>query len=177
MEMLFSSADIDRGVRTLGDQLSADYASEPLTVVGVLTGGLVFLADLIRAMPLPVQVGVVQASSYRGSATTSGPLTISLANLPSVAGRHVVIVDDIFDTGQTLDRLTGEVEALGAASVKTAVLLWKTARRQVARTPDYVVFEIPDRFVVGYGLDFADEYRHLPYLCALQPDEINFSNH
>jgi hypoxanthine phosphoribosyltransferase len=152
--------------------LCADIPEGPVTVVGVLTGCLVFLADLIRQMPRPLRVGLVQASSYRGPATKPGELRLDLDGLPDLTGQTVLLVDDIFDTGHTLTALRAELEQRGARTVITVVLLWKSARRQVPWVPDHFGFEIPDEFVVGYGLDYGGEYRHLPYVGVLEADEI-----
>ncbi len=170
MEVLLSAADIRARVAALATDVAREYASRPFTVVGVLTGSLVFLADLIRQIELPLQIGLVAASSYRGTATTAGTLVIQDALLPDVRGRHLLLLDDILDTGQTISNLVRHLEVdRGAASVKTCVLLRKIGRQTVAFEPDFVGFPIPDRFVVGYGLDFNDDYRHLPFIGVL-PD-------
>ena len=157
---------------SLGSQIARDYRGQPITVLGVLTGSLVFLADLIRRMDLPLKVGLIQASSYRGAATTPGKLSWNTELVPNLSGRHVLLVDDILDTGHTLQTLSQEIQNGEAASVRTCVLLWKTARTQVPLTPDYVGFEIPDEFVVGYGLDYNDQYRHLPHIAVLEPADL-----
>jgi hypoxanthine phosphoribosyltransferase len=138
-------------------------------VVGVLTGCLVFLADLVRRINLPLQIHLVQASSYRGEVTAPGQLRLRLDTLPDLHGRNVLLIDDILDTGHTLGRLVQELHRLGPASVRVAVLLRKEGRQQVECEPDYVGFVIPDAFVVGYGLDYNDEYRHLPHIAVLPP--------
>jgi hypoxanthine phosphoribosyltransferase len=117
-------------------------------------------------------VGVVQARSYRGKATLPGPLVIQADLLPDVRGRQTLVVDDIFDTGQTLMHLMDELSALGPASLRSAVLLRKHGRQRVPLSPDFVAFEIPDEFVVGYGLDYQDAYRNLPYVGALEAGEL-----
>jgi hypoxanthine phosphoribosyltransferase len=170
VEILLTEDQIRQRVRELGRQIEADYQDKRLTIVAVLTGSLIFLADLIRAMALPLRVGLLQASSYRGASTAAGALVINEAFLPIVAGRDVLLLDDILDTGQTLAALVERVGAMGAASVRTAVLLRKRGRQQVPLEPDYAGFEIPDAFVVGYGLDFNDDYRHLPYVAILPSD-------
>ncbi len=141
-------------------------------VIGVLTGSMVLLADLIRQIDLPLQVGLVQARSYRGSATRPGELAIHAELLPEVSGRDVLLVDDIFDTGRTLDALLRQLGDLGPRSLRSAVLLRKRERQQVAIEPDYFVFEIPNVFVVGYGLDYQDSYRHLPYVAELEEHDL-----
>jgi len=152
-------------------QIQADYAGRSVTILGIMTGSVVLLADLIRRIDLPLRVGVVQASSYRGS-TARGALVIQADLMPDVTDRDVLLVDDIFDTGHTLVGLLAHLDTLGVRSARTAVLLFKEGRQEVSYRPDYVGFVIPDRFVVGYGLDYHDEYRHLPYVAALEPGEI-----
>ncbi|HUQ68319.1 MAG TPA: phosphoribosyltransferase family protein, partial [Planctomycetaceae bacterium] len=134
MRTLYTAAEIAERVRELGDELARVYAGRPLTVVGVLHGSVVLVADLIRAMPIPHQIAFVRASSYRGATTTGTNLQTSLEGLPDVAGRDVLLIDDIFDTGRTLSALADSINALGAASLRTVVLLWKVDRREVAAT-------------------------------------------
>jgi hypoxanthine phosphoribosyltransferase len=165
---LISAAAIQNSVAELGGTISRDYADRPLTVLGVLTGSIMLVTDLMRRIDQPHQLGLLQASSYRGPATYPGELRINADFLPDVRGRDVLLVDDIFDTGRTLASVVQRVQALGPASVRTAVLLWKRPRTQVDLRPDYVCFEIPDEFVVGYGLDYNGEYRHLPYIGVLE---------
>jgi hypoxanthine phosphoribosyltransferase len=143
-----------------------------LTIIGVLTGSMVLVADLIRHLDLSVRVGVIQARSYRGPATEPGLLEINGSMLPEVAGRDVLVIDDIFDTGRTLSTRIEQLRGLGASSVRSAVLLRKAGRARVDIVPDHVGFEIPDVFVVGYGLDYQDAYRHLPYVAALEADDL-----
>ena len=172
MKHLIDEAEIRERVHRLGEQIVADYRDGPLTVLGVLTGSIIFLADLIRAVDLPIRLGLIQASSYRGRATRPADLTVSTDLLPDVAGQNVLLVDDIFDTGHTLARICNLVRAEQPRSLRSAVLLWKEGRSQVAIEPDYHCFRIPDVFVVGYGLDYNDQYRHLPYVAALEPGDL-----
>lgn len=167
MRTLISAEQIATGVARLAAQIRSDYEGKSLTVLGVMTGSIILLADLIRKLDLPLQVGLIQASSYRGKSTRPGSLTVQPAVLPDLAGRHVLLLDDIFDTGQTLAALVSLVGEQQPASVRSAVLLWKEGRSQVTLKPDYHVFRIPDEFVVGYGLDYDDEYRHLPHIAVL----------
>jgi hypoxanthine phosphoribosyltransferase len=167
---LISSAAIQTAVADLGRRITLDYAERPLTVLGVLTGSIVLVTDLMRRIERPLQLGLLQASSYRGKATTPGELRINADFLPDLRGRDVLLVDDILDTGRTLDAIVRHVQSLGPSRVRTAVLLWKRVRTQVELQPDYVCFEIPDEFVVGYGLDFNDEYRQLPYIGVLEAE-------
>lgn len=173
MRTLFTAAEIADRVRELGEQLARDYAGRPLTVVGVLHGSVVLVADLIRAIPIPHQIAFVRASSYRGETTTGGELATSLEGLGDIAGRDVLLVDDIFDTGRTLTALVQAIHSLKPASLRTAVLLWKVDRREVAAEPDYYGFKIPDEFVVGYGLDYNGNYRHLPEIAVLEPRDLS----
>ncbi len=167
MEMLLSAEKIQGRVAELARQIAADYHDRPVTILGVLTGSLMFLADLVRQLDLSLRIGFLQASSYRGTATVPGHLRVALEMLPDLAGRHVLLLDDILDTGQTLDYLLGHLGRLGTASIKTGVLLRKQGRQRIPLEPDYCGFTIPDKFVVGYGLDFNDEFRHLPYIAVM----------
>jgi hypoxanthine phosphoribosyltransferase len=167
MEILIPAERIQERVRELAHDIAADYANRPVTIIGVLTGSLMFLADLVRHLNLPLRIGWIQASSYRGAATTPGALHVQPELVPDVSGRHVLLLDDILDTGQTLGHLVGHLRGLSAESVRTAVLLRKLGRQKIPIEPDYCGFEIPDAFVVGYGLDFNDEYRNLPHIAVL----------
>lgn len=168
VEPLISEPQIRDRLAELGRQIEDDYRSRPLTIVAVLTGSLIALADLVRQIHIPHRIALVQASSYRGATTTSTTLVINDAFAPDVSGRDVLLLDDILDTGQTLANLVRHIQDRGAASVKTAVLLRKVGRQVVPIEPDYCGFVIPDVFVIGYGLDFDDDYRHLPYVGVLR---------
>jgi hypoxanthine phosphoribosyltransferase len=173
MEILISAERIQRRVAELAQQIATDYHNHrPITIVGVLTGSLMFLADLVRHLDLPLRIGLIQASSYRGAVTTPGQLRIEPGLLPDVRQRHVLLLDDILDTGQTISHLVAHLRSVQAASVRVAVLLRKQGRQQVAIEPDYCGFDIPNAFVVGYGLDYNDEYRHLPYVAVLPEESI-----
>jgi hypoxanthine phosphoribosyltransferase len=169
MKVLLSADDIQRRVAEMARQIAADYRGQPVTIVGVLTGCLMFLADLVRHLDLPLRIALLQASSYRGEATAPGELRIQTELLPDLRGRHVLLLDDILDTGQTLAHLRQHLHNLGVASLRIGVLLSKRGRQQVPIEVDYRGFDIPDAFVVGYGLDYNDEYRHLPYIAVLEP--------
>lgn len=171
MDVLLSEARIQERVGALGRQIEADYQGKPLTIVAVLTGSLIVLADLIRQIHLPLRVALLQANSYRGAVTKAGALALNEAFAPDVNGRDVLLLDDILDTGHTLAALVPLIRARGARSVRTAVLLRKLGRQVVQIEPDYCGFVIPDVFVVGYGLDYNDDYRHLPHVAVLaNPD-------
>jgi hypoxanthine phosphoribosyltransferase len=167
MQILISADRIHQRVGELAQQIKNHYQGQPITIVGVLTGCLMFLADLVRHLDLPVRLALVQASSYRGATTRPGRLHIQAELSPDLRGRHVLLLDDILDTGQTLAHLVRELAAMGPASLRVAVLLRKQGRQQVPLVPDFCGFDIPDVFVIGYGLDFNDEYRHLPYVAVL----------
>lgn len=165
---LLTETEIAQAVTHLGQQVTADFAGQQLTVLGVLTGSIVLVTDLMRRIELPHQLGLVQASSYRGESTHAGELRINLDFLPEIRGRDVLLVDDIFDTGRTLTRIMEQLELFEPRRVRSAVLLWKKSCSEVATVPDYFCFEIPDEFVVGYGLDYNGEYRHLPYIGVVE---------
>jgi len=172
MKQLISAEEIQSAVGKLGLQLAADYQGCPLTVLGVLTGSIVFLADLIRTIEMPLNVGLLQASSYHGRSTTSGELTINADLLPEIAGRDVLLVDDILDTGKTMQSLVETLQGHSPKSVRSAALLWKEERTVTDIQPDYHCFKIPNEFVVGYGMDFDGQYRHLPAVSALDDAEL-----
>ena len=168
VEVLISESEIRARVTELGRRIERDYEGKPLTIVAVLTGGLIVLADLVRSIRIPHRIGLLQASSYRGASTTASTLIINEAMVPDIAGRDVLLLDDILDTGQTLAALVDHLKHREVHSVKTAVLLRKIGRQTVPIEPDYVGFTIPDAFVVGYGLDHNDDYRHLPHIGVLK---------
>jgi hypoxanthine phosphoribosyltransferase len=172
MKVLLSKDQLHEGVSRLADQITDCYRDQQLTIIGVLTGSIVLLADLIRMIEVPLRVGVLQASSYRGATTTRGELVINAGLMLDVRGRDVLLVDDIFDTGHTLERVVEKMQDFAPASLRSAVLLRKKARQEVAYEPDFVGFDIPDEFVVGYGLDYEDMHRNLPYLAALEPRDL-----
>lgn len=146
-----------------------------MTIVGVLIGSVVLLADLIRLLNMPLRVELVQARSYRND-TRPGPLVINLDLLSTnIRGRNVLLVDDIFDTGHTLWDLIPQLDDLGPASLHSAVLLRKQGCCEVDYKPDFVAFEIPNEFVVGYGLDYHDLYRNLPHIAVLEPADMQTS--
>lgn len=168
MQVLIPADKIQECVVEMARQIATDYRDrKPVTIIGVLTGSLMFLSDLVRHLDLPLRIGWIQASSYRGPATVPGSLHIQPELIPDVRHRHVLLLDDILDTGQTLGYLVEHLGGLETASVRVGVLLRKIGRQKVPVVPDYCGFDIPDVFVVGYGLDFNDEYRHLPYVAVL----------
>jgi hypoxanthine phosphoribosyltransferase len=173
VKILVTAEQIQQSVDKLAAEICQREKGRPLTVIAIMTGSIVFLADLIRKLDMPLRVGVVQTSSYQG--TKRGPLRINSDMMPDIAGRDVLLVDDIFDTGQTLFEVIAELDQFDPRSIRSAVLLLKKGKQEVPLVPDYIGFEIPDEFVVGYGLDYRDAYRNLPYLAALEPGDIESS--
>jgi hypoxanthine phosphoribosyltransferase len=170
VKTLVSADEIQRSIDELAAEIRRREAGRPLTVIAVMTGSIIFLADLVRKLDMPLRVGVIQARSYQG--TKRGSLAINLDMLPEINGRDVLLVDDIFDTGHTLLEVISLLDERRPRSIRSAVLVLKKGKQQVALRPDYVGFEIPDVFVVGYGLDYNDAYRNLPFLAALEPQDI-----
>ena len=170
MKVLLTKEQLDQGIRRMADEIRRQYAGRPLTIVGVLIGSVVLVADLIRLLDIPLRIDLVQARSYQG--IRPGPLVISTEMLTDIRQRDVLLVDDIFDTGQTLWSLVPQIDDLGPSTVHTAVLLRKQGRCKVPIQPDFVGFDIPNEFVVGYGLDYRDLYRNLPYVAVLESEEF-----
>jgi hypoxanthine phosphoribosyltransferase len=166
-EVLVDEASIRAKVTELGRRISDDYRGTNLVLVGLLRGAIVFLSDLMRAIDVPVQLDFIGISSY-GASTESGAVRLVMDLETDIAGRHVLIVEDIVDTGKTLSYLAQVLQARGPASLRICALLDKPERRAVPIAVDYVGFEIPDKFVVGYGLDFAEGYRNLPFIGVLK---------
>jgi hypoxanthine phosphoribosyltransferase len=171
MRVLITTEQIQGRLTELASEIAPEFRDRPLTIVGVLTGSLMFIADLVRRLDIPLRIGLIQASSYRGKTTTAGKLHLDAELLADVRGRHVLLLDDILDTGQTLHHLVRHLHDQGAISVKVAVLLRKLGRQVHHVRVDFVGFDIPDEFVVGYGLDFNDEHRQLPHIAVL-PREL-----
>jgi hypoxanthine phosphoribosyltransferase len=167
-EILVQPDDLSRRVRELGEQISTDYAGKDLLLVGVLKGAVFFLSDLMRHIRVPCEVDFMAVASY-GSATDSSGVVRILKDLDAaIEDRHVLIVEDIIDSGLTLQYLLRNLGAREPASMEVCALLTKPERRKVELKPRYVGFEIPNRFVVGYGLDHAERYRNLPYVAVLE---------
>ncbi|MEQ1827798.1 MAG: hypoxanthine phosphoribosyltransferase [Pirellula sp.] len=171
MKILLNETQIGHGIDRLAMQLKADYRDQPLTIVAIMTGSLVMLADLIRRLEMPVRISLIQASSYRGG-TSSGDLVIRDHMMLDIKDRDVLLIDDIFDTGKTLVQVCQRLSQLGPASIKSAVFLNKQGTSTVAVVPDYTVFDIPNEFVVGYGLDYQDLYRNLPFVGVLEESDL-----
>src|SRR4026207_1647449 len=170
-EILLTEEEIAAKVRELGARISADYAGRRVTLVSVLKGSLPFMADLMRAIDIPVRIDLMEVSSYGGSAAESSGLVRILKDLSaSIADEDVLIVEDIIDTGLTLNYLIRYLRGKGPKSLRICTLLDKPARRLVEIPVDYIGFEIPDQFVIGYGLDFGEVYRNLRDVGVLKPE-------
>jgi hypoxanthine phosphoribosyltransferase len=161
-EVLFSKDVIEQRVRELAEEISRDYAGRELIVVGILKGAFIFMADLVRSFKIPCQVDFAQLTSYGSGTVSSGNVVIRKDIGLPIAGRDVLIVEDIVDTGLTLSFLVETLKKRNPRSLKVCVFLDKRARRKVPFTADYTGFDIDDGFVVGYGLDFNEQARHLP---------------
>ena len=168
-EILIDGDAIAARVAELGAQLTADYAGRDPVLVSVLKGSLMFLADLMRAMEVPLSVDLMEVSSYGAGTETSGQVRILKDLSMSIEGRDVIVVEDIIDTGLTLNYLLRYLADKGPASIRIVCLLDKPARRLAEIPIDYRGFTIPDRFVIGYGLDYDEHYRNLPYIGVLRP--------
>jgi hypoxanthine phosphoribosyltransferase len=171
--VLVSAAAIRRRLKRLGAEISRVYGTEEITAISVINGAILFTADLLREIPNPVRLDCIRVSSYRNATRSQGRpkllqnLTLDLTN------RHVLLIDDILDTGKTLSVVVDLIRKQDPASVKVCVLLDKRGRREVPFEADFVGFSIPDKFVVGYGLDFAERYRNLPCIGVLKPQHQN----
>jgi hypoxanthine phosphoribosyltransferase len=171
-EILISEKQIQAKVEELARRISADYREvDDLVMVGVLKGSFIFLADLARNLTIPRSVDFMALSTYGDGTTTDGAVRMILDLRRNVAGKHVLVVEDIVDTGHTLSYLVRALAARHPASLKTCVLVHKPSRREVYAQIDYLGFEIPDVWVVGCGLDWAEKYRTLPYIGVVHPDE------
>lgn len=168
---LFQASTIQVRIDELAAEITADYQGKDLTVIAVLNGSVMFVADLLRRVPLPLQLDCLSVASYHGGTTSSGVVKFDQLSLPNVVGRHVLLIDDILDSGRTLfairDKLQREAKPL---SLRICVLLRKRKDRAEEVEVDYVGFDIGDEFVVGYGLDFQERYRNLPFVGTLKPE-------
>src|SRR5207253_10699737 len=162
-------------LRRLGElaaQISNDYRDLELTVIAVLNGSLIFMADLLRRIPLPLKLDCLSVASYHGKTETSGEVIFKQVALPDVMDRHILILDDILDSGHTLAAIRDKLETANPRTIRVCVLLSKKKQRARHVDADYVGFDIEDEFVVGYGLDFMESYRNLPYIGVLRKDLI-----
>ncbi len=171
-KVLITKEEIEKRTSELAAEISRDYKGKKLIMICVLTGAMVFFADLIRKIEIPLEVDTIVASSYGAGMTTSGSVRISKDIKYDISGKSVILVEDIIDTGVTLKTLTQMLATRAPESLKVCSLLDKPSRRRVDFEGDYVGFKIPDEFVVGYGLDYAEQYRNLPEVCTLNPEGI-----
>ena len=169
--VLIDTSTLQERIRTLGAELVKTFESveDPLLVIGVLRGSVLFMADLVRAMDRPLETEYIRASSYGDARVSSGTVTLS-GERPDVQGRHVLLVEDIVDTGRTLKTLVAALQTEGVASLTTVSLLDKPSRREVEVEADYVAFTIEDAYVIGYGLDDAGLFRNLPFVAVVDGD-------
>jgi hypoxanthine phosphoribosyltransferase len=169
-EVLIPSKEIQKKVRELGEIITQDYRGERLLLVGVLRGAVIVLGDLMRNIDLPCEIDFMDISSYGTGTSSSGVVRILKDLEEDITARHVLIVEDIIDTGLTLSYLLRSLQARKPASLEICALLTKPSRRRVKLDVKYLGFEVPDEFVVGYGLDFSGAYRNLPDICILKPE-------
>ena len=173
-EVLFSAEMIREKVIELAGRIQRDYEQvDQIIMIGVLKGASVFLSDLIREMHKPVQIDFMAVSSYGASTESTGVVRILKDLEMDIENRHVIVVEDIVDTGLTLQYITDNLKRRNAASIKICTLLDKPSRRKCDLHADYVGYEIPDRFIVGYGIDFAEQYRNLPYIATIRENKID----
>ena len=168
--MLVASEEIGEKVRELGERISEDYRDEEILLLGILRGAVVFLSDLMRCLELPCEIDFMEVSSYGVETTSSGVVRILKDLEEDITGRHVLIIEDIIDTGLTLSYLRRTLLARKPASLEICALLSKPSRRQADLEVRYLGFDVPDEFVVGYGIDYAGAYRNLPDIHALDPE-------
>ena len=168
--ILLTQEQIHDRIAAMGEEISRDYEGKEPLIVGVLKGCFVFMADLMRAVTVPCSIDFMAVSSYGNATSTSGAVEINKDLSQDIQDRHVLIVEDILDSGVTLNYLTGYLKNRGPASIAIATLLDKPSRRKADVRAKYVGFEVPDAFVVGYGLDYAEKYRNLPYIGILKPE-------
>ena len=171
-EILVQADELQHRVRDMGAEITADYEGRDLLLIGVLKGAVFFLADLMRHIEIPCEVDFMAVASYGSSTDSSGVVRILKDLDAPLEGRDVLIVEDIVDSGLTLQYLLRALEARGPATLEVCALLTKPERRKVELGAKYVGFEIPDRFAIGYGLDYAERYRNLPYVAALRLDGL-----
>jgi hypoxanthine phosphoribosyltransferase len=169
-EILIGEDDLQARIRELGAELSADYAGREVLLVGVLKGAVFFMADLMRSLTIPCEIDFMAISSYGASTDSSGVVRILKDLDINIEGRHVLVIEDIVDSGLTLSYLVRNLESREPASLEVCALLTKPSRREIDVPVRYIGFEIPNRFVIGYGLDFAERYRNLPYVGVLHPE-------
>jgi len=173
--ILFHETTILRRLDEMAATISRDYRQRDLTVIAILNGSLIFMADLLRRIPLPLKLDCLSVASYHGKTQTSGEVVFKQVALPDVVDRHILILDDILDSGHTLAAIRDKLETANPKSIRVCVLLSKKKVRSREVNADYIGFDIEDEFVVGYGLDFMEQYRNLPYIGVLRKDLITQS--
>jgi hypoxanthine phosphoribosyltransferase len=171
-EILIDEETLEARVAELGAEISSDYAGRDLLLIGVLKGAVFFMADLMRRLTIPCEVDFMAISSYGASTDSSGVVRILKDLDINIEGRHVLVVEDIIDSGLTLSYLMRNLESREPATLEICALLTKPERREIEVPVRYVGFEIPNRFVIGYGLDFGERYRNLPYVAVLSDDAL-----
>lgn len=168
--VLIPKAVLDARIRELGDAITRDYAGKDVVLVGILKGAMPFLCDLMRAIDLPLTLDTMCVSSYGSATISSGSVNIKKDLDKDIRGKHVIVVEDIIDTGITMSALVPLLKRRGAASVELAICLDKKERREKEVEVKYVGFSVPDEFIVGYGCDYAEKYRNLPEVCTLKSE-------
>lgn len=174
--VLFDGPAIHKRLDEMAAQITADYSDRKLTVIAILTGTLMFVSDLLRRIPLPLKLNCLSVASYHGKTQTSGEVFFKEVSVPDIAGEDVLILDDILDTGHTLEAVCKKLETSRPRSIRACVLLSKRKQRARNVDVDYIGFEIDDEFVVGYGLDYMERYRNLPYIGVLKKELLQQPN-
>ena len=170
--VLFDQATILRRLDEVAAQISTDYRDRELTVIAILNGSLMFMADLLRRIPLPLRLDCLSVASYLGGLQTSGEVIFRQIALPDVAGRHILLLDDILDSGTTISTIREKLQTASPKSIRVCVLLRKLKERKQPADADYVGFDLADEFVVGYGLDYCERYRNLPCIGVLKKELV-----
>lgn len=172
-QILVGEASIKRRLAELGEQITHDYQGKELTIIAIINGAIIFAADLIRQIHTPLQLDCIRVASYHDEVIHGQePEIIDRVRL-DLKGHHVLLIDDVLDTGRTLSKIIHEIQKMQPATIKTCVLLDKQTPRRIQFQADYIGFDVPDEFVVGYGLDFAESYRQLPCIGILRPELQN----
>lgn len=168
-KVLIGESEIKDKVKEIAHEIATDYKHKKLTIIGILNGSLIFLSDLIRLIPFPVKIDTIRVNTYIGNSTFPKEKADIIDKIMlDVKDEHILIVDDILDTGRTINKIVQVIKKHNPLSIKVCTLLNKHARREIEIVPDYCCFEIEDRFVVGYGLDYDNKYRNLPYIAVLR---------
>ncbi len=174
--IIISEDEIKQQIVNVGNQINAEYEGKPLLLIGILKGSFIFMADFCRTLTIPCQTGFIRAQSYYDGTSSSGNVTITTELIPDISKYHVIIVEDIIDTGRTLSKTIELLKERNPLSLKVITLLDKPQRRLVDLKADISLFTIPDYFVIGYGLDYSEEYRNLPYIAEFDESLISGDN-